>query len=163
MCKCLNEHVSIWLLPKEQPSPKISKEQTQASAQNKSIMLHIANMKQVFHIYLTLSSATHCKPQDMRPIDHFQVLDFESELFSQASPWCNEDVSKRKNLLRSKIIFFFLSFFLDVRPYSVVIIFYRLLTLFSFNINNTYLYIQNTIKPLYFPGLYIQRMSDVWF
>lgn len=56
------------------------------SAQNKSIMLHIANMKQIFHIYLTLSSATHCKQQDTRQIDHFQVLDFESELFSLASP-----------------------------------------------------------------------------
>lgn len=91
--------------PWRDPPPKISKEHR--------IMLHIANMKQWFHVYLTLSSATHCKQQDTRQIDHFQVLDFdfELELSSLASPWCNEVVSKGKNLLRNKnkFLFFFLS------------------------------------------------------
>lgn len=110
--------------PWRDPPPKISKEHR--------IMLHIANMKQWFHVYLTLSSATHCKQQDTRQIDHFQVLDFELELSSLASPWCNEVVSKGKNLLRNKINFFF-SFFLDARPCSVLIILHSFFNCFRWS------------------------------
>lgn len=121
-------------------------------------MLHIANMKQWFHVYLTLSSATHCKQQDTRQIDHFQVLDFELELSSLASPWCNEVVSKGKNLLRNKINFFF-SFFLDARPYSVLIILHSFFNCFRWSqITHNEIFktrLDNRLVPLYFPEIYI--------